>query len=60
MPILRNFFSPRRASGGNRILALGHFLALLAHKLALVVLLLGSDLIRPDYEGARAEVGEAE
>ena len=60
MNILGNFFSPRRASGGNRILALGHFLALLAHKLALVVLLLGSDLIRPDYEGERAEVGEAE
>ena len=48
------------ASGGNRILALGHFLALLAHKLGLVVLLLGSDLIRPDYEGAGAEVGDAE
>ena len=60
MHILLNFFSPRRASGGNRILALGHFLALLAHKLGLVVLLLGSDLIRPDYEGAGAEVGDAE
>ena len=60
MNILGNFFSPRRASGGNRILALGHFLALLAHKLALVVLLLGSDLIRPDYERAGAEVRDAE
>ena len=59
MDILRNFFSPRRASGGNRILALGHFPVLLPHKLGLVVLILGSDLILPDYKRAGAELEDA-